>query len=352
MNPKNQKYSIANSKNSINNKDSDKSLGHSNYFHQKEKITIPNIIEKNKNELINYQYYKNHFNISPINNSNLNCKKSDFLNYTLNNNQFKNTFNNVTEKHIKKSIFDNDTVGNSISEFYRNQLLKNQLINFQKNLFNMEEYSKYNQYSIEKKNNYFKSSIGKNSLNNMNKPTNFNKISKSNFNFGTDSSPLKGSMTIQKVHTSQINKDPNKNILGKTFHNNNNELVEKIKNSSLRSITNPLIFNNFKETIFQKKSLENNKNNIISDIEDKNPLREENKILDNGLNSRGKEKYINNNILNKFVKENENLEFFKEEDQIKSEVEHVNKNDNIKNDFIELRKIISNKEIVNVKKLE
>jgi len=158
-------------------------------------------------------------------------------------------------------------------------------------------------------------------------------------------------MTIQKVYTSQNYKNSNKNILGKSFINKN-ELIEKNKNSGLRSINNPIIFNKCREPIFKKTSFESVKNNLYADFDERNSLIEENEKVVNSLSNRVKECYINNNILNKFEKENGKLEFFKGKDHINSEVENLNKNDFIKNDFIERRKIISDKEIVNVKNLE
>lgn len=279
-----------------------------------------NPIEKSKNDKYfaynNNNTTSNNKNLSPINNSQNFLKNNFNLNNPYGNNSFKNNIpgigiTNYPNISLKSNIFENKTAYNE--KKYRNASMEshynhfvnnsnNNILNNQISGFNISEYSHMNNYSVEKKNQYFKSSIGKNALI-ISKQNQINKLVKNN-NFNFDMTPLKNSLTIEKINTPTRNKLSNKTVQGKAF---DNDVWDKLNNNNARGNVNPFTLNNNKD----------NNNFAIN------------------FNRENSKNY------NKFENENNN------EDEKKY---FVNDNNNIKEEksFINKRKSISNKEIANV----
>lgn len=252
-----------------------------------------NQLEKPKND----QLYSNNINHSPISNVYSKNNPNNSINYT--DNLFKNNFNNgnLTTSSINNNLNNNNESNRSK---YRNGSMEinNNINNNQVSSFNLNENANF---SKENKIKFFKPLIGKNALlpnNKLNIYAN-NKIGKNNFNLSVDMSPLKNSITIEKLNKPAQNKPSNNQSLNRfnnTTNNNNNIIMKG------GSIVNPFNLNavhqndKFIYSIKNKKNSENfeienklankisnNNNNVRNQIGNFSILNEENKT-DDALN--------------------------------------------------------------------
>lgn len=187
------------------------------------------------------------------------------------------------------------------------------------------DYSNYNNYLVEKKSQYFKSAISKNPLV-INKANNLNKLMKNNYNFGFDLSPLKGSLTIEKLNPPNINKASNR-----TVHGNN-----PINETNFERLSNNYNFNNTKGNV-NPFTLNSSKENSIRN-ENNNNLQNQNRNSNNFQKSR-------------ISKNNQEFSNNKNNNYINSNRENINKKENdsanIKLVVVQNRSI-SNKDVINV----